>query len=260
MTGIYKITNKVNDHAYIGQSVNIGRRWSAHRGKPFEVGCDEYETPLYRAIRKYGLDNFSFEVLEECKVDQLNAREKYWIGYYDTFFSGYNQGIGGNTKRTFADKEKIIGIIHDLETTNLLHREIAEKYSISVEMVQGINTGRYWKYDREYPIQNRYRRPASKKLINPRKISSEPSVCVDCGVQISNGATRCLPCANLASRKVERPTRDQLKSEIKNNSFSSLGRKYKVTDNAIRKWCISYSLPSKTKEIKQYTEEEWERL
>lgn len=251
MTGIYKITNQINGKAYIGQSVNIGKRWTAHRGKPFEVGCDEYETPLYRAIRKYGLDNFSFEVLEECKVDQLNAREKYWIGYYDTFFSGYNQGIGGNTKRTFADKEKIIGIVHDLETTNLLHREIAEKWNISIEMVQGINTGRYWRHDREYPIQTtRYLKAKEKQLY----------YCIECGEQISNTAIRCVSCANLASRKVERPTRDQLKSEIKNNSFSSLGRKYKVTDNAIRKWCISYSLPSKTKEIKQYTEEEWERL
>lgn len=161
MTGIYKITNKDNGKSYIGQSVDIVKRWSAHRTRPFKSSCNEYDSPLYRAIRKYGLDNFIFEVVEKCEIDLLNSREKYWIEYYDTFFSGYNQGIGGNTRRTFAEKEKIIGIIHELETTNLLHREIAKKYNISVEMVQGINTGRYWRHNREYPIQkskNNYKR------------------------------------------------------------------------------------------------------
>ena len=50
-------------------------------------------------------------------------------------------------------KEKIIGVINDLLNTNMLHREIAEKWNISTEMVQGINTGRYWyQENKNYPL------------------------------------------------------------------------------------------------------------
>jgi len=55
----------------------------------------------------------------------------------------------------------------------------------------------------------------------------------------------------------ERPAREILKEEIRNNSFLAIGKKYKVSDNAIRKWCESYSLPTKKREINKYTNEEW---
>ena len=52
----------------------------------------------------------------------------------------------------------------------------------------------------------------------------------------------------------------RLKQEIRNYSFVELGKKYNVSDNAIRKWCKFYNLPSKRKEIKSYTNEEWEKI
>jgi len=50
-------------------------------------------------MRKYGIDNFSFEVIEECSLEELNDKEKYWIKYYDSHNSsnGYNLTDGGNT-------------------------------------------------------------------------------------------------------------------------------------------------------------------
>jgi hypothetical protein len=89
---------------------------------------------LSRAIRKYGIDNFSFNIIEECKQNQLNERERYWIAYYNTFYDGYNQTLGGDTVIS-KPKEKIIGIINDLETTDMYHQEIADKWNISIEMV-----------------------------------------------------------------------------------------------------------------------------
>ena len=95
--GIYKITNLVNGKSYIGQSVNIQKRFNAHKSVAFNPNDANYNYPLYRAIRKYGLENFSFEVLEECDISELNNKEIYYISKYNTYGKcGYNQDKGGN--------------------------------------------------------------------------------------------------------------------------------------------------------------------
>ena len=140
--GIYKIENVINHKVYIGQSIKIESRWKDEINDAFNENSHSYDYPLQRAIRKHGLADFSFEILEECTQNELNPKEKYWIHKYDSFYNGYNQTLGGDHTKT-APKEKILGIIKDLEETDLYHKEIAEKWDISVEMVQGINTGRY---------------------------------------------------------------------------------------------------------------------
>ena len=57
-----------------------------------------------------------------------------------------------------------------------------------------------------------------------------------------------------------KPEREQLKKDIRSMSMVDVGRKYLVSDNAVRKWCKTYSLPSKVSEIKAYSDEEWERI
>ena len=91
MIGIYKITNKLNNKIYIGQSNNITRRFSEHQTKG-----SSSRIPVDEAIQKYGKENFSFEIIEECPLDKLNERESYWINYYDTVVNGYNCSIGGD--------------------------------------------------------------------------------------------------------------------------------------------------------------------
>lgn len=83
------------------------------------------------------------------------------------------------------------------------------------------------------------------------------SYCVDCGKKIWYGATRCPECKGVHSRKAERPERDVLKNLIRTESFKAIGRRYGVADNAIRKWCRSMNLPSRKKDIKLYSDEEW---
>ena len=95
MIGIYKITNKLNGKIYIGQSNNIQRRFVEHQGK----GSDS-RIPVDVAIEKYGYQNFSYEVVEECLTEQLNERETYWITYYNSVENGYNCSLGGNQQST----------------------------------------------------------------------------------------------------------------------------------------------------------------
>ena len=95
MIGIYKITNTINNKIYIGLSSNIEERWKIHK-KRYKIETDkEYEKHLYRSFRKYGLDAFTFEVIEECSVEELANREIYWISYYDSYANGYNETPGG---------------------------------------------------------------------------------------------------------------------------------------------------------------------
>lgn len=252
MVGIYKIENLINNKVYIGQSVNIEKRWSAEKSAAKTPTDKAYNYPLSQAFRKYGIENFSFEILEECNQTELNEKEKYYIQKYNSYFKGYNQTFGGDTSSQ-APKEKIIGIFNDLKTTNLLHREIAEKWQISQEMVQGINTGRYWYNETEdYPLQKNVKPEASK--------IKQKYFCLDCGKQISKHGDRCIECALKARYVVERPSREELKVLIRTMPFIKIGQKFGVSDNAIRRWCEAYKLPKKVSEIKKFSQEEWDKI
>lgn len=89
--GIYIIKNKINNHSYVGMSKDIPLRWRHHINESQNQNSKEYEKTLYRAFRKYGLQNFSFEILEYCEEEQLREREIYWINKLDTLNNGYNE-------------------------------------------------------------------------------------------------------------------------------------------------------------------------
>ena len=93
MIGIYKITNKINNNSYIGLSTHIEDRWKYHRD-PYNWNRESNKL-LYKAIIKYGIDNFEFEVLEECTSAELSEKEKFYINKYDTYKNGYNMTAGG---------------------------------------------------------------------------------------------------------------------------------------------------------------------
>lgn len=248
--GIYKIENLVNHKIYIGQSTDIEKRWVKHKSSSQNQLDHSYNTPLYRSFRKYGISQFSFSVIEECKVSELNNRERYWINYYDSFFNGYNLTLGGDGSGTEIKKDKIIGIFQDLSTTNLLQREIAEKWNISEEMVQGINTGRYWKRDNiNYPIRESKRQTQH--------------YCIDCGKPIYKTSIRCIDCEKkhrIIPQEKMLIDRETLKSLIRITSFTQIGRQYGVADNTVRKWCDKFNLPKRVKDIKKYSDEDWKKI
>lgn len=86
--GIYKITNLENGKCYVGQAVNVPERWRQHikRG----VGAEPVtQNKLYPAMKEIGVENFMFELLEECKANDLTSREKYWTDFYEAQTYGY---------------------------------------------------------------------------------------------------------------------------------------------------------------------------
>jgi group I intron endonuclease len=91
---IYKITNMINKKVYIGQTTtSIENRWKHHL-----KDCKrEKNNKFYNAIKKYGSENFKIEVIENEIEEQrlLNERERYWIGFYDSYKNGYNSTLGG---------------------------------------------------------------------------------------------------------------------------------------------------------------------
>lgn len=88
-TGIYKITNLNTQMCYVGQAVNIADRWKQHikRGLGAETPT---KNKLYPAMEKFGIENFSFEVVEECSRSLLNEREDYWQEYFKAKEFGYS--------------------------------------------------------------------------------------------------------------------------------------------------------------------------
>ena len=108
MMGIYKITNKVNNKIYIGCSKNIKKRWIDHKNNSHNPNDKCYNTKFYKAMRKYGVENFEHEILEECSEDILFERE---IFYIDSFNStddsiGYNISTGGDASGIDNSGEK----------------------------------------------------------------------------------------------------------------------------------------------------------
>ena len=88
-TGIYKITNIKNNMCYVGQAKDIASRWNQHckRG----VGADTpTKNKIYPAMLEYGIENFTFEIIEDCELEKLGEREKFWQDYFKAKEYGYS--------------------------------------------------------------------------------------------------------------------------------------------------------------------------
>ena len=102
--GIYSITHITSNKTYVGLSSCIEKRWKKH----IKLSKDGDKRHLYCAIRKYGIESFKFEILEQCSINELNDKEQYWINKLQSYQNGFNLTLGGNGVRghKFSDETK----------------------------------------------------------------------------------------------------------------------------------------------------------
>lgn len=145
-SNIYLVTNKINNKKYIGQSIDVERRWKQHiKDSKNKKLKSRY---FYAAINKYGLENFSLEIIDEnIPIDKINEREIFWINYYNCYApNGYNLTKGGegslgrkqtdhakeiisqkSTQWHENNKETFLNIISNRDNTNIFSQETIDK-------------------------------------------------------------------------------------------------------------------------------------
>lgn len=162
MIGIYKITNKINNKVYIGQSIHLEIRWSQHKTAAFNQNVHTYNYPLYRAIRKYGIKNFDFQIIEECSPEILTEEEQYFIDYYNSLDPNYGYNLVPAVdskavencnwaKLTNKQTQQIINLIIN---TSISFVEIGKIFNVSGSCIEDINKGRRWyQSNLHYPLR-----------------------------------------------------------------------------------------------------------
>ena len=140
---IYKITNDKNNKMYIGKTkhINPEDRWREHLR---DYKKEQYEhRPLYRAMNKYGIEHFHFEVIEETKTEEESCeREQYWINKLHTYIhsencNGYNATLGGDGKSYLNLNEEEVINYHINEACYVVGRT-AEHFSVSRNTIKKI--------------------------------------------------------------------------------------------------------------------------
>ena len=135
MPYIYKITNQLNQKCYIGKTtaLNPEERWKEHKRSRNNDRCKQ--RALYRALNKYGIDNFVFEILEEVSLEEINEKEEYYIQFYNSYHKGYNETLGGDGTSYLILPEQEICKDY-LETLSIA--QVAQKYNHDRETIKKI--------------------------------------------------------------------------------------------------------------------------
>ena len=169
---IYKITNLINQKVYIGQSIHPEKRWWEHCQRAKTL-YDNY--PIHLAIRKYGEENFSFEILEW--TENFNERERELIIYFNSLSpNGYNILEGGSTPilkgenhpRNSITEKQLFDIIDLLQQNEHTYKEIANMVNTTEKIISDINHGITHKIEGiGYPIRKNFQR---KDRLTPQQV------------------------------------------------------------------------------------------
>ena len=253
MTGIYYIKNKVNEKGYVGQSIDIDRRYKEHlrAGQPnkyLQKSERDSNTPIHLAMQKYGVENFELILLEECLKEELNAKEKEWIKKLQTNTKekGYNVSEGGqdsfglkgeNHSQAKLTEEQVKEIKNLLKNTSLSLEEIRLRFPIikSKSMISLINTGKNWFDEKdEYPLRKTFKNN-SLGSSNPRAKFTEEQV-----MEIRKLYSENVPTKDIIAKYNHIATDNAIKAILYNRSYKHLPN----WNKKLNKWiepCIDYS-------------------
>ena len=187
---IYKFTNKTNGKIYIGQTNNIQKRKNGHRSESFNEKSAGYNLPFHAAIRKYGWENFNFDILEEIcdeeSQEYIDEREIFFIQYYHSLKdeNGYNITLGGQGYKrkplTYEEKLNLSKLFTKEEIIDIQNRLINDEEYDDIEKIYfpklkrtflvNINTGtNYFNEEFDYPLKKNAKSRFSQKEIREIK-------------------------------------------------------------------------------------------
>lgn len=149
VTGIYKVTCKINSKSYIGQARNVKERIKQHLWSSFNPAKKDFDVPFHAALRKYGIENFDLDILELCEAAELNDRECYWIKLFGTYVhaknaAGYNVTEGGkqSVRRSKLTPDILSEVYLLIKENVLTYDEIAAKFELTASTIKKINAGK----------------------------------------------------------------------------------------------------------------------
>ena len=266
---IYKVTNLINKKIYIGQTIDIVQRKRNHKSDSYNINSQGYNYALHKAIRKYGWNNFYWEILEEISNDDpsiMNEREIYYITLYKSYKKGYNETFGGGghkrDKKTFKEcckdsknfSEEEIRDIQQMIIDGYQNHEILKKYSkLSRSLLNNINVGyNFYREDLQYPLAQYHSsrdKETQDKIIQELKdgipyslISEKYNISVGLLSLINNGKkwrknTEQYPLSYKSCNdheKGENIKKDLIFSTL---TFCQIANKYNISDDAVRAIC-----------------------
>lgn len=165
---IYKITNDVNGKVYIGKTnYSVEKRFKEHCRDARRRRCEK--RPLYSAMRKYGVEHFKVEQLEEVPLEMAFDRERYWIEQYKSFHNGYNATMGGDGKN-YVNYDKLVDLYNDGHSINEIH-EITRRDILTIR--KALNNVGITHDDIERNARDKRKRPVAQidvKTNRPLKV------------------------------------------------------------------------------------------
>ena len=162
MAYIYQITNDINGKIYIGKTeFSIEKRFKEHCQDAFRDRNEK--RPLYAAMRKYGIEHFHIELIEE--TDNPEEREVFWIENKRSFKNGYNATVGGDGKK-YIDYDLVISSYKEIksivDTAKALNisadsvSNILRQNNISIISSSEVNLNKYGKITNMYSLEGEF--------------------------------------------------------------------------------------------------------
>lgn len=184
MAYVYKITNDVNQKIYVGKTqFSIEKRFGEHC-RDSQKQTEEHR-PLYAAMRKYGIEHFHIEFLEE--TDSPEERERYWIEELGSFKYGYNATLGGDGK-PYIDYDVVIATYQKVQNAT----EVAKQLNINDSSVRSILKSRNISLrDSSDIMREKYGKITNMYSLSGEYIRSFPSARAAGNYLIENGLTKC---------------------------------------------------------------------